>query len=102
MSTTDPHEEGSQADERGSQMGLFAEILDEYTTFVFAAAGPHPTSASIIAAIGWLGAIPSPPDDWRFGTEHTPIQPWYLRQVHADGRAARANVPIQTLTTPGE
>lgn len=65
-----------------------------------AAAGPHPTSASINAAIGKLGAIDSPRGSWRFGTEHSPIQPWYLRQVRADGRG-RANVVVQTLTTLG-
>ena len=66
-----------------------------------AAAGPNPISASINAAIGKLGAIPSPRGDWRLGTEHSPIQPWYLRQVRADGRG-RANVLVQTLTTLGK
>jgi branched-chain amino acid transport system substrate-binding protein len=66
-----------------------------------AAAGPNPTSESINAAIGKLGAIPSPRGDWRFGTEHSPIQPWYLRQVRTDGRG-RANVVVQTLTTLGK
>jgi branched-chain amino acid transport system substrate-binding protein len=66
-----------------------------------AAAGPNPTSASINAAIVQLGAIASPRGDWRFGTEHSPIQPWYLRQVRADGRG-RANVVVQTLTTLGK
>ncbi|RSM64040.1 amino acid ABC transporter substrate-binding protein [Actinoplanes sp. ATCC 53533] len=74
-----------------------ALLLDQ----AIAAAGPNPTSASINAAIGKLGAIPSPRGDWRFGTEHSPIQPWYLRQVRADGRG-RANVLIQTLTTLGK
>ncbi len=73
-----------------------ALLLDQ----AIAAAGAKPTSASINAAIGKLGAIPSPRGDWRFGTEHSPIQPWYLRQVRTDGRG-RANVVVQTLTTLG-
>ncbi|MEH1124736.1 ABC transporter substrate-binding protein [Micromonospora sp. CPCC 206061] len=63
-------------------------------------AGPNPTSESINAAISRLGAIDSPRGQWRFGTEHSPIQPWYLRQVRPDGRG-RANVVVQTLTTLG-
>jgi len=74
-----------------------ALLLDQ----AIAAAGPNPTSESINAAIGKLGAIPSPRGDWRFGTEHSPIQPWYLRQVRTDGRG-RANVVVQTLTTLGK
>jgi branched-chain amino acid transport system substrate-binding protein len=65
-----------------------------------AAAGPNPTSESINTAIGELGAIDSPRGQWRFGTQHSPIQPWYLRQVRTDGRG-RANVVVQTLTTLG-
>lgn len=74
-----------------------ALLLDQ----AIAAAGPNPTSESINTAIGKLGAIPSPRGDWRFGTEHAPIQPWYLRQVRTDGRG-RANVVVQTLTTLGK
>lgn len=74
-----------------------ALLLDQ----AIAAAGPNPTSESINTAIGKLGAIPSPRGDWRFGTEHSPIQPWYLRQVRTDGRG-RANVVVQTLTTLGK
>ena len=68
-----------------------------------AAAGANPTSASINAAIARPAVIPSPRDDWRFGTEHSPIQRWYLRRVSAgtDGRG-RSNVLIQTLTTLGK
>jgi len=66
-----------------------------------AAAGPNPTPESINAAIGRLGTIASPRGEWRFGVEHSPIQPWYLRQVRADGRG-RANVVVQTLTTLGK
>jgi branched-chain amino acid transport system substrate-binding protein len=66
-----------------------------------AAAGDNPTSESINAAIGKLGAIDSPRGQWRFGTEHSPIQSWYLRQVRNDGRG-RANVVVQTLTTLGK
>lgn len=74
-----------------------ALLLDQ----AIAAAGANPTSASINAAIGKLGAIPSPRGDWRFGTDHSPIQPWYLRQVRTDGRG-RANVLVQPLTTLGQ
>lgn len=74
-----------------------ALLLDQ----AIAAAGANPTSEAINAAIGKLGAIPSPRGDWRFGTEHSPIQPWYLRQVRTDGRG-RANVVVQTLTTLGK
>ncbi|SCL73590.1 amino acid/amide ABC transporter substrate-binding protein, HAAT family [Micromonospora peucetia] len=65
-----------------------------------AAAGDKPTSESINAAIGKLGAIDSPRGQWRFGASHSPIQPWYLRKVQNDGRA-RANVVVQNLTTLG-
>jgi branched-chain amino acid transport system substrate-binding protein len=74
-----------------------ALLLDQ----AIAAAGPNPTSESINTAISKLGAIDSPRGQWRFGTEHSPIQPWYLRQVRADGRG-RANVMVQTLTTLGK
>jgi branched-chain amino acid transport system substrate-binding protein len=74
-----------------------AMLLDR----AIADAGPNPTSESINAAIGRLGAIDSPRGQWRFGQEHSPIQPWYLRQVRADGRG-RANVVVQTLTTIGQ
>lgn len=73
-----------------------ALLLDQ----AIAAAGPHPTAESINTAISKLGAIDSPRGQWRFGTEHSPIQPWYLRQVRTDGRG-RANVMVQTLTTLG-
>ncbi|WP_238011590.1 ABC transporter substrate-binding protein [Dactylosporangium sp. AC04546] len=73
-----------------------ALILDR----AISAAGPNPTRASINAAIGNLGQIDSPRGQWRYGTQHAPIQPWYLRQVRTDGRAL-ANVRVQTLTTLG-
>ncbi|GAA2601142.1 ABC transporter substrate-binding protein [Dactylosporangium fulvum] len=73
-----------------------ALVLD----LAIAAAGEQPTSQSINAAIGKLGAIDSPRGSWRFGTAHSPIQPWYLREVQNDGRA-RANVVVQNLTTLG-
>jgi branched-chain amino acid transport system substrate-binding protein len=65
-----------------------------------AKAGADPTSESINKAIGGLGAIDSPRGSWRFGTGHTPIQPWYLRDVKSDGRAL-SNVVIQNLATIG-
>ncbi|MBM0202016.1 ABC transporter substrate-binding protein [Micromonospora sp. STR1s_5] len=73
-----------------------ALVLDQ----AIAAAGKKPTSQSINTAIGKLGAIDSPRGQWRFGTNHSPIQPWYLRRVENDGRA-RANVVVQNLTTLG-
>ncbi|HEX5540820.1 MAG TPA: ABC transporter substrate-binding protein [Micromonospora sp.] len=73
-----------------------ALVLDR----AIAAVGANPTSESINAAIGKLGAIDSPRGQWRFGTNHSPIQPWYLREVRHDGRA-RANVVVQNLTTLG-
>jgi branched-chain amino acid transport system substrate-binding protein len=74
-----------------------ALLLDQ----AIAAAGPDPSSEAINTAIGKLGAIDSPRGQWRFGVEHSPIQPWYLRQVRTDGRG-RANVVVQTLTTLGK
>lgn len=74
-----------------------ALLLDQ----AIAAAGPNPTSESINTAIGGLGAIDSPRGQWRFGKNHSPIQPWYLREVETDGRVA-ANVVVQHLTTLGE
>jgi branched-chain amino acid transport system substrate-binding protein len=73
-----------------------AQVLD----LAIAAAGPTPTSESINAAIGKLGAIDSPRGQWRFGKNHSPIQPWYLREVQNDGRT-RANVVVKNLTTLG-
>lgn len=73
-----------------------AQVLDLAIT----AAGKNPTSESINAAIGKLGAIDSPRGQWRFGKNHSPIQPWYLREVQNDGRA-RANVVVKNLTTLG-
>jgi branched-chain amino acid transport system substrate-binding protein len=62
------------------------------------ARGGVPTAAAINAAIGRLGAISSPRGDWRFGGQHSPNQPYYLRIVQFDGRA-QANFVQQTLTT---
>lgn len=74
-----------------------ALVLDR----AIAAAGANPTSASINAAIGKFGQLDSPRGQWRYGEQHSPIQPWYLRQVRLDGRG-RANVVVQTLTTLGQ
>jgi branched-chain amino acid transport system substrate-binding protein len=71
-----------------------AFVLDQAIT----AAGAHPNAAGINAAIGKLGSISSPRGDWRFGSQHSPIQKYYLRRVQSDGRT-RANVVQQTLTT---
>ena len=73
-----------------------ALVLDR----AIAKAGANPTSESINKAIGQLGAIDSPRGQWRFGAGHTPIQPWYLREVKSDGRAL-SNVVIQNLATLG-
>ncbi|MBO0868121.1 MAG: ABC transporter substrate-binding protein [Micromonosporaceae bacterium] len=73
-----------------------ALVLDR----AIAAAGANPSAESINAAISKLGALDSPRGQWRFGTQHTPIQPWYLRVVRTDGRG-RSNVVVQTLTTLG-
>lgn len=73
-----------------------ALVLDQ----AIAKAGDNPTSESINKAIGELGAIDSPRGQWRFGKIHTPIQPWYLREVKSDGRAL-SNVVIQNLATLG-
>ncbi|MEU8656095.1 ABC transporter substrate-binding protein [Actinoplanes philippinensis] len=75
-----------------------ALVLDR----AIAAAGPNPTSASINEAIKNLGALPSPRGEWKFGTEHAPIQPWYLRQVRSEFERGRANVRVQDLTTLGK
>lgn len=74
-----------------------ALVLDR----AIAKAGPNPTSESINTAVGQLGAIDSPRGAWRFGKGHTPIQPWYLREVKSDGRAL-SNVVIQNLATLGK
>jgi branched-chain amino acid transport system substrate-binding protein len=71
-----------------------AQVLDQAITN----AGPHPDAATINAAIGKLGSISSPRGDWRFGSQHSPIQTYYLRQVQVDGRTT-ANVVQETLTT---
>ncbi|RKR88411.1 amino acid/amide ABC transporter substrate-binding protein (HAAT family) [Micromonospora pisi] len=73
-----------------------ALVLDR----AIAAAGRNVTRESLNAAIAALGAIDSPRGSWRFGANHSPIQPWYLREVGNDGRA-RANVVVQNLTTLG-
>jgi branched-chain amino acid transport system substrate-binding protein len=61
-------------------------------------AGSTPNSTSINTAIGKLGTISSPRGDWRFGSQHSPNQAYYLRRVQPDGRT-EANVVQQTLTT---
>ncbi|GIJ49067.1 ABC transporter substrate-binding protein [Virgisporangium aliadipatigenens] len=73
-----------------------ALILDR----AIGAAGKNATAEKVNAEIGKLGAISSPRGDWRFGQNHSPIQPWYLREVQFDGRA-RANVLVQNLATLG-
>jgi branched-chain amino acid transport system substrate-binding protein len=71
-----------------------ALVLDQ----AIANAGNQPDSQSINTAIGKLGTISSPRGDWRFGSQHSPNQAYYLRRVQADGRT-EANVVQQTLTT---
>lgn len=78
-----------------------AHVLD----LAIAAAGPHASSQQINAAIGHLGSIDSPRGAWRFSTQHSPVQAWYLREVQNDGRAGDppvwANRVVQNLTTLG-
>lgn len=74
-----------------------AMVLDKAIT----AAGKRPTRASINAAIGTIGAVESPRGAWRWSTDHTPVQTWYLRKVTIDGRG-RANVVVKSLTTLGK
>ncbi|MEV0901472.1 ABC transporter substrate-binding protein [Actinoplanes sp. NPDC049802] len=71
-----------------------ALLLDK----AIAAAGDNPTGESINNAIAALGTVDSPRGEWRFGSQHSPNQAYYLRQVRNDGRT-QANVVTQTLTT---
>ncbi len=72
-----------------------AIVLDQ----AIAAAGNHPTGQAINTAIGHLGTITSPRGTWQFNTtDHTPTQPWYLRQVQ-DVNGTPTNVMLQTLPT---
>lgn len=64
------------------------------------AAGDDQTPDSINVAMGAIGQIDSPRGLWRWSSDHTPVQNWYLRTVGVDGRM-RANVLVQTLTTLG-
>jgi branched-chain amino acid transport system substrate-binding protein len=55
------------------------------------------TAERINRAIGGLGQIDSPRGPWQFDQKsHSPIQPWYLRQVRRDGRGL-SNVVLQDL-----
>jgi branched-chain amino acid transport system substrate-binding protein len=74
-----------------------AALLDQ----AIALAGRTPTPEAINTAIGQVKQIDSPRGTWRWSTDHTPVQSWYLRQVRTDGRT-RANVLIQPLTTLGK
>lgn len=74
-----------------------AAVLDR----AIAAAGAHPTPEQINTAIGGVGQIDSPRGPWRWSTDHSPVQTYYLREVRADGRG-RANVLVQALTTLGK
>jgi branched-chain amino acid transport system substrate-binding protein len=73
-----------------------AAILDR----AISAAGDNADSESINEQLGKLGAIDSPRGQWRFGKGHTPIQPFYLREVKNDGKT-RANVVVANLATLG-
>jgi branched-chain amino acid transport system substrate-binding protein len=74
-----------------------AAVLDR----AVAAAGANPTSAAINKAMGKLGQIDSPRGSWQFATDsHTPVQRWYLRNVHSDGTVL-SNVVMQNLTVLG-
>jgi branched-chain amino acid transport system substrate-binding protein len=66
-----------------------------------AAAGGQVSGASLNSAIAGLGQIDSPRGPWQLSAKtHTPVQPWYLREVHADGRTL-SNILIQELDTIG-
>jgi len=70
-----------------------ALVLDR----AIAAAGTHVTADRINKAIGGLGQIDSPRGPWQFDSKsHSPVQPWYLRQVRPDGRGL-SNVVLQDL-----
>jgi branched-chain amino acid transport system substrate-binding protein len=57
------------------------------------------TSEAINTAISRLDVIDeSPRGPWRFGSQHSPNQTYYLREVRVDGRT-RSNVLVQNLTT---
>lgn len=58
------------------------------------------TPETINNAVSGLGQIDSPRGPWQFGTNHSPVQKWYLRQVREDGPAL-SNVVVQELTTLG-
>jgi branched-chain amino acid transport system substrate-binding protein len=59
--------------------------------------GATVTAERINRAIGGLGQIDSPRGPWQFDPKsHSPIQPWYLRQVRPDGRGL-SNVVLQDL-----
>ncbi|MEV0453694.1 ABC transporter substrate-binding protein [Catellatospora methionotrophica] len=63
-----------------------------------AAAGPNPTPQAINTAIATITTIDSPRGNWRFNSQHTPIQDWYLRQVTGD---TPANTMVTKLATVG-
>jgi branched-chain amino acid transport system substrate-binding protein len=70
-----------------------ALVLDR----AIAAAGKNVTADRINKAIGGLGQIDSPRGPWQFDQKsHSPVQPWYLRQVRPDGRGL-SNVVLQDL-----
>lgn len=64
-------------------------------------AGARPTRESINTGIARVGTIDSPRGTWRWSTDHTPVQTWYLREVRADGRG-RANSITQVLLILGK
>ncbi|MFC9294820.1 ABC transporter substrate-binding protein [Streptomyces sp. NPDC057011] len=54
-----------------------AQVLDK----AIKAAGTKVTPESVNAAIAKVGDIDSPRGTWRFNSDGTPVQPWYLREV---------------------
>ncbi|MBN1174468.1 MAG: ABC transporter substrate-binding protein [Micromonosporaceae bacterium] len=80
--------------------GWDAALLLDQAIAAASTGGATPTPEAINTAIGKVGQIDSPRGTWRWSSQHTPIQPWYLRKVAQDGRG-RANVVVQTLTTLG-
>jgi len=58
------------------------------------------TGETINTAIAAIGQVDSPRGTWQFSSGHTPVQRWYLREVHSDGPSL-SNVVVQDLMTLG-
>ncbi|MGP3983562.1 ABC transporter substrate-binding protein [Streptomyces sp. KR80] len=65
-----------------------AHVLDK----AISAAGGTVTPATVNAAIGKVGVIDSPRGSWRFNSDGTPVQPWYLREVKQGANTVTADL----------